>query len=159
MNACAADAAEALQKYDSADAWFGDNAVSLEAPLAAEVWVFDPTLSNVLLVNHRWRRWVPPGGKIEDGETPRKAAVRETLEETGISVALQDAPAAVAVRSFDPKWPATLALSYWAIADPAERLSPENGQPAMWWALQDHWSSAFPADRDRMLDLVRTLRS
>jgi mutator protein MutT len=27
--------------------------------------------------------WGTPGGKIEDGETPEQAAVRETLEETG----------------------------------------------------------------------------
>jgi len=32
------------------------------------------------------RQWAWPGGKIEDGETSAAAAIRETLEETGITV-------------------------------------------------------------------------
>ncbi len=31
-------------------------------------------------------RWFPPGGKVEDGETPEEAAIRETFEETGFKV-------------------------------------------------------------------------
>ena len=47
----------------------------------------------VLLHWHRkLQRWLPPGGHIEPGELPDEAAVRETLEETGLQVALVDAP-------------------------------------------------------------------
>lgn len=33
--------------------------------------------------------WVLPGGAIETGETPEQAAVRETLEETGLQIRLE----------------------------------------------------------------------
>ncbi|MGI8528004.1 MAG: NUDIX domain-containing protein [Geodermatophilaceae bacterium] len=56
------------------------------APLAAEVWLFDQSLEQVLLVRHRWRGWVPPGGTVEPGETPREAAARELFEETGVRI-------------------------------------------------------------------------
>jgi 8-oxo-dGTP pyrophosphatase MutT (NUDIX family) len=31
-------------------------------------------------------RWFPPGGKVEESETPAQAAIRETIEETGYLV-------------------------------------------------------------------------
>jgi 8-oxo-dGTP diphosphatase len=34
-------------------------------------------------------RWALPGGIVEDDETPERAAVRETLEETGLRVRLE----------------------------------------------------------------------
>jgi 8-oxo-dGTP pyrophosphatase MutT (NUDIX family) len=36
-----------------------------------------------LMVKHVDRAWEMPGGRIEGGESPREAAVREFLEETG----------------------------------------------------------------------------
>ena len=34
-------------------------------------------------------RWTVPGGRLEPGETPEQAAVREALEETGLHVRLE----------------------------------------------------------------------
>lgn len=44
---------------------------------------------HVLLVQPRSdRRWQLPGGRLERGESPRRAAQRELLEETGLRVRL-----------------------------------------------------------------------
>jgi len=41
----------------------------------------------VLLVHHnKFNKWVPPGGHIEEDETPDQAVIRELAEELGISV-------------------------------------------------------------------------
>lgn len=43
----------------------------------------------VLLHKHkRLQRWLPPGGHIEPNELPDDAAIREVLEETGVSCVL-----------------------------------------------------------------------
>ncbi len=41
----------------------------------------------VLLTHHRkFDKWTPPGGHIQENETPEDAVVREFLEETGLRV-------------------------------------------------------------------------
>jgi len=77
------DAEAAVAEYEGATAWFSGRVDSSRTPIAVEVWVLDPTLTRVLLVEHRWRGWVPPGGKTVRAEMPRAAAARELLEETG----------------------------------------------------------------------------
>ena len=54
--------------------------------LTASAVVFDGG-GRVLLVQHLGSGlWLYPGGHLEDGEGPGAAAVRETLEETGLRV-------------------------------------------------------------------------
>jgi 8-oxo-dGTP pyrophosphatase MutT (NUDIX family) len=49
--------------------------------------VHDPARGILLLWRHRFITdtwgWEVPAGRVDDGETPEQAAVRETLEETG----------------------------------------------------------------------------
>jgi 8-oxo-dGTP pyrophosphatase MutT (NUDIX family) len=43
--------------------------------------------NKILFLNHKkYGFWLQPGGHVEPGETPDEAAVRETLEETGLKV-------------------------------------------------------------------------
>ncbi|MFI9019049.1 NUDIX domain-containing protein [Streptomyces griseus] len=153
------DAARAVWEFDGARAWLEQARHHRMDPLSAEVWVLDTDFTHVLLVRHRVRGWVPPGGKAEPGESPRTAAGRELLEETGIRADLLPDPAAVAVRSYRADWSATLGLSYAAIADRGVPLVAEADQPARWFSLQERWDSVFPEDRSRIRDHARLLAS
>lgn len=150
MQAAVVDAGLAMVEFDGARQWLHCAIQTSMEPLAAEVWVFNQVLTHVLLVEHRWRGWVPPGGKVELGETPRQAARRELWEETGIWTELLSQPAAVAVRSYHPDWPPTLGLSYVAIVDSLSPLTAEPGQPAAWANLGQGWDSSFPDDLPRI---------
>lgn len=50
------------------------------------VWVICRYEDHWLLTDHSERGLEFPGGKVEDGETPEAAAVREVMEETGAEV-------------------------------------------------------------------------
>jgi 8-oxo-dGTP pyrophosphatase MutT (NUDIX family) len=49
------------------------------------VYLFNENLTKTLLLIHpKFNKWLPPGGHIEENETPEEAARREVAEETGI---------------------------------------------------------------------------
>lgn len=146
VEAAVVDAQRAVAEFDGARQWLAAARQGPMEPLGAEVWVFDTTLAQVLLVKHRWRGWVPPGGKVEAGETPREGASRELLEETGLQPELLPDPAAVAVRSYHPGYPVTLGLSYATVVDAATPFVAEDGQPVAWTRLDEGWESCFPDD-------------
>ncbi|WTA94867.1 NUDIX hydrolase (plasmid) [Streptomyces cyaneofuscatus] len=158
LEAALCDAKQALVEHDNALKWLLRPDVSQDGPLASEVWVFDTTLTHVLLVNHRWRGWVAPGGKVDPGETPREAAVREVFEETGLAVEPLGVPAAATVRSYRPDWSAVMGVSFMAIVDPETPLKPEDGQPAAWLRLNEPWQGYFAEDRLHMKQCIDWVR-
>jgi 8-oxo-dGTP diphosphatase len=158
LEAAIHDARQAMAVQDNALEWLLHPDAALNPPLAAEVWVFDSALTHVLLVRHRWRGWVPPGGKVDPGETPREAARRELFEETGVRGGLHPVPAAVTVRSYHPEWAATLGVTFLEVIDRRTKLTPEAGQPAAWLSLDEAWQGWFAEDRLRMRQCADRLR-
>lgn len=154
LDAVRSDLATVVLEFDDARAWFDTAVRGPMQPLGAEVWVFDPDRTSVVLVRHPWRAWVPPGGKVEPGETPREGAARELFEETGVRAELLDRPAAVAVRSFHQSLPVTLSFSYVAIVSASTPLVGEDGQQPAWKRLDQGWESSFPEDAVRMRSLL-----
>ena len=55
-------------------------------------------------LEHGGTHWLTPGGGVEDGEHPRDAARRETIEETGIEVDLPADAEAVLTTRRDWSW-------------------------------------------------------
>ena len=147
LRAAVTDANLAEAEFDEARAWLETAMEGPMHPIAAEVWAFDEAFLHVLLVNHRWRGWVPPGGTVEPGEMPRHAACRELLEETGVTATVLEVPAAVSVRSYRSDREAlTLGLSYAALVDSSLRLVGKSHQPVAWIPLDHDWEGAFPEE-------------
>jgi len=58
---------------------------------ASAIVVDERDLRVLLHLHRRLGRWLQPGGHVEPGERPDDAALRETVEETGIAVRHPDA--------------------------------------------------------------------
>jgi 8-oxo-dGTP pyrophosphatase MutT (NUDIX family) len=59
---------------------------TLSGHVTASAWIVDAGRQRALLLHHgKLRRWLQPGGHIEDDQTLLAAALREAQEETGLS--------------------------------------------------------------------------
>ena len=56
--------------------------------LCATVYVLNGRRELLMIHHKKFDRWCPPGGKVDNNETPDEAAVRECFEETGIRAKL-----------------------------------------------------------------------
>lgn len=73
--------------------WFSNKTFFDKLPKrvsSAALALVDST-DNVLIVKANYKEhWTFPGGIIDPGETPRQAAIRETIEEVGVAVGADD---------------------------------------------------------------------
>lgn len=57
----------------------------------ASIIVLHPSAAELLCVRHpSVGKWMFPGGKVEQGEPPHRAALREVCEETGLAITLSE---------------------------------------------------------------------
>lgn len=63
----------------------------------AGVFIYDPLVKKVLLVQSRGNLWGAPKGTIQYGESERQCAVREVKEETGLIISVDDFTSAVKI--------------------------------------------------------------
>lgn len=117
------------------------------------VAVFVVWEGKVLLHLHRkLAMWLPPGGHIEPNELPDEAAVREVLEETGISVRLvgerrEDVddpvqlhrPAGVQLENIAPGHQ-HIDLIYFATPTGSTDIHPNYSQDQVGWYAPEDWN-------------------
>jgi len=77
------------------------------ARVGGRLLIVDPA-DRVLLIHERLEfggtHWLTPGGGVEPGEHPRDAALREAVEEVGLSVTLSPTAEPVLVTRRDWSW-------------------------------------------------------
>jgi 8-oxo-dGTP pyrophosphatase MutT (NUDIX family) len=114
------------------------------------VAVFVVNNNRVLLHRHKkLQLWLPPGGHIEPHELPDDAAIRETLEETGVPIRLLGyddyvesfgeprrlcRPAGIQLESIGPGHE-HIDLIYFAVGEPVEPL------PEFRWYAPSEWDA------------------
>jgi 8-oxo-dGTP pyrophosphatase MutT (NUDIX family) len=89
------------------------------------------------VILHRHRRlgiWVQPGGHVDKGEEPQAAALRETIEETGLAAALLEPVNLFHVDVHPgPRGHTHYDLRYILVAPPVEPSPPEGESPEVFW--------------------------
>ena len=138
-----------LRRLEPVDA---REAASIEAALERLTWPedpFDETVHDhhltasafvvssrgvILHLHRRLRIWVQPGGHIDAGEGPEDAAVRETLEETGLEARHTDPPTLFHVDLHPgPRGHTHYDLRYVLLARPLEPTPPPGESPEVHW--------------------------
>lgn len=149
--------ANSIWSDEDLESWVETRWADTPRPISAEVWVLSRKLNHVLMVWHRRRGLVSPGGKVEELELPRHAAERELREETGLDLSVSEWPAYAGIKQFQGNWLPTINLCYWTVASIDSKLSPELAQPAIWMPINDQNRDFHPDDSNRILELAKRI--
>ena len=99
---------------------------------------------------HMGGLWEFPGGKIDDGESPEEALVRELLEELGLTIAV-DQPLTFAVHE-EPGL--EILLLFFAARILSGEPAPNEGQEIRWVPVNDLPSYPTPPADARLVELL-----
>ena len=95
--------------------------------------------------------WSLPGGRIEAGESPEQAVVREVREETGLTCALREE--LTPVEYTDPKGrPKT--VRYWRMDPVGGEFTPNDEVDELRWLAPEDAARGLTYDHDRELVLM-----
>jgi 8-oxo-dGTP pyrophosphatase MutT (NUDIX family) len=116
------------------------------------------TRGTILHLHKRLGRWMQTGGHLEDGEMPHDAALRESEEETGLT--LQHVEGGPRLLHIDVHAAANghthLDLRYLLVSPDLEPFPPPGESPhARWFS----WPEAFERSDDALIGALRAARS
>ncbi len=123
--------AATLERLD----WPGDPFAEEQNPHHLTASAFVVSSRGVVLHRHRLLGiWIQPGGHVDANESPESAALRETLEETGLVARHLDPVELFHVdRHPGPKGHTHYDLRYVVVAPPVDASPPENESPEVDW--------------------------
>ena len=139
--------------------------------VGGRVLLVDPD-GRVLLIHERieiGEHWLTPGGGVEDDEQPRHAAVRETLEETGIALEVADDAEPVLVTRRDWSWAgvsydqtdhffvAHLAEAADVVPHALTELERQTLIGHRWWTVDELRSTAETIEPPQLVDVLAAL--
>jgi 8-oxo-dGTP diphosphatase len=117
--------------------------------------------NEILVVwNKRYGGWTLPGGKIEPGEAPEVAMLRELREETGLvdpnHLVLINRASFEAKPEFQDR---TVDLRLYRVYVDGTPREAEEGCPVRWMRLRDLFSQSVPFGTDYETLVMRILRN
>ncbi len=147
--------AATLERLD----WPGDPFAEDEHPHHLTASAFVVSSRGVILHRHRLLGiWIQPGGHVDAKESPESAALRETLEETGLIARHLDPVELFQVDLHPgPKGHTHYDLRYVVVAPPVDPSPPENESPEVdWFDFEAAPRRAEPSLTPVLLKLARS---
>jgi len=121
------------------------------------VWREKEGLEVLLIHRPKYDDWTLPKGKLDDGEGPEEAAVRETEEETGFQVDLGDE---LPSTDYHDRYGRPKSVRYWIMHIRGGEFRPNKEVDEVRWLPLDEARDELTYPRDRaVLDAFAAARS